>query len=97
MLREGGRAGVRKFVLLLSDGQQSPIHGGDKVAIDAAAAVRADKSLVDASGLAMQVRHPFGMSPPPDIEPCPHLLAVLMVPALRVGSTLMLGLRAGRK
>ena len=75
MLREGGRAGVRKFVLLLSDGQQSPIHGGDKVAIDAAAAVRADKSLVDASGLAMQVRHPFGMSPPPDIEPCPHLLA----------------------
>tara|TARA_B100000780_G_scaffold119376_1_gene83699 strand:+ start:364 stop:549 length:186 start_codon:yes stop_codon:yes gene_type:complete len=56
LLRQGGRPGVRKFVLLLSDGQQSPIHGGDKMAIDAAATVRADESLMDDSGRALQVR-----------------------------------------
>ena len=51
MLRQGGRPGVRKFVLLLSDGQQSPVHGGDKIAIDAAATMRADdESLMDDSG-----------------------------------------------
>ena len=42
-------------MLLLSDGQQSPMHGGDKIAIDAAATLRADKSLMDDSGIAVQV------------------------------------------
>ena len=55
MLRQGGRPGVRKLVLLLSDGQQSPMHGGDKIAIDAAVTLRADKSLMDDSGTALQV------------------------------------------
>ena len=55
MLRKGGRPGVRKFVMLLSDGQQSPMHGGDKIAIDAAFALRRDKSLMDDSGIAVQV------------------------------------------
>ena len=55
LLREGGRAGVRKFVLLLSDGQQSPIHGGDKMAIEAAFTVRTHQSLMDNSGTALQV------------------------------------------
>ena len=55
MLRQGGRPGVRKFVMLLSDGQQSPMHGGDKIAIDAAFALRRDKSLMDDSGIAVQV------------------------------------------
>ena len=43
-------------MLLLSDGQQSPIHGGDKMAIDAAVTVRADEGLMDDSGRALQVR-----------------------------------------
>jgi hypothetical protein len=55
MLRQGGRPGVRKLVLLLSDGQQSPMHGGDKIAMDAAVTLRADKSLMDDSGTALQV------------------------------------------
>jgi hypothetical protein len=64
MLRQGGRPGVRKFVLLLSDGQQSPVHGGDKIAIDAAATMRADESLMDDSGLAVQVRAPCSLGRP---------------------------------
>jgi len=64
LLRQGGRPGVRKFVLLLSDGQQSPIHGGDKMAIDAATTVRADESLMDDSGRALQVRAPCSLGKP---------------------------------
>jgi len=55
MLRTG-RTGVRKFVLLLSDGRQSPLHGGDKVAIATAAAVRANQSLLSDSGSPLQVQ-----------------------------------------
>jgi hypothetical protein len=64
LLRQGGRPGVRKFLLLLSDGQQSPIHGGDKKAIDAAVAVRADESLMDDSGRAPQVRASCSLGTP---------------------------------